>query len=149
MSDIFDIYVHHLADGHQEKIEEILPPTFLAAQEADIRFTSPISILGEAQLAAEEVLILRLKVETEVSIPCNICNRDIRVKISIPNFYQTEELSNVRVGIFNFKEVLREEILLAIPSTAECSGGDCPGRATISKYFSNNKENDCHPFENW
>ncbi|MFZ0566060.1 MAG: hypothetical protein WAM28_07740 [Chlamydiales bacterium] len=146
MSDILDIYVHHLSEGHQEKIEKMLPPDYLGIHEAEAAIRAPVTVIGEMELT-DGILILKLAVQTEAIMPCIICNREVQVSISVPTFCHTEEIRNIKKGIFNYKEILREEILLALPSTAECNEGQCPGRAAIAKYFSNNQKKDSHPFE--
>jgi uncharacterized metal-binding protein YceD (DUF177 family) len=81
------------------------------------------------------VLVLQLSLETEAMMPCIVCNREVSVKISIPDFYITASLSEVKSGVFNYREALREEILLALPYCTECNGGDCPERVSLAKYF--------------
>ena len=71
-------------------------------------------------------------------MPCALCNRDAQVKILIPDFCHTEALSEIKNGVFDYQETLREEILLAVPYTAECNNGDCPERAGMAKYLTKN-----------
>ena len=83
---------------------------------------------------ADEALVLLFSVETEVLIPCAICNHSVPVKISISRFCHTENLSEIKGGIFDYKiGVARIQILLEIPYKAECNGGDCPERASLGK----------------
>lgn len=140
MDDTFKIFVHRLRDGHSEKIEETLPPDFLEISEEALSFHSPVRISGSATLA-DETLVLRLSIETEAVLPCSICNRDVPYQISIPNFYFTIGLDEIKGAVFNYKEALREGILLELPYIAECNGGDCPERGNLAKYFTR-KEGD-------
>ncbi len=134
MNETFKIFVHRLKEGQTEKIVEDLSPDFMGIHEAELVFQSPIKIEGQASVA-ENALVLRLKIETEARMPCSICNRDVKVKILIPDLCYTEELINIKSGVFDYQEVVREEILLGVPLIAECNQGDCPERALLAKYF--------------
>lgn len=140
MDDTFKIFVYRLRDGQQEKITERLSPDFLEVSESSLSFISPVEIKGTATLA-DDVLVLELAVETEAVMPCAVCNQNTSVKISIPHFCYTESLSDIKGSVFNYKNALREGILLEVPFTAECNGGDCPERADLAQYLSQ-KEGD-------
>jgi len=147
MDDLFKIYVHRLTEGRKERIEERIDPTFMDVAESELSFTSPVLVKGEAFLATD-TLILRLRVETETVMPCAICNKDVRIKILIPNFCHTEELSGIKGGIFDYSGILREAVLLELPMTAECENS-CPERETISVFLSSRKHKgeEYRPFE--
>lgn len=145
--DTFKIFAHRLKDGQQEKIEESLSPAFLDIREVDLEFNGPVLVNGWAELS-DKTLILRLEIEAEASMPCDICNKSVQVKISIPHFYHTEDPENIRSGVFNFKELLREEILLMIPKKVECCPEGCPERELVAEYLAKKKQEDIiHPFE--
>lgn len=129
----FKIFIHTLVNGRKEIIEESLSPEFMEIQEGDLAFNKPIHIKGSAEVA-DQTLIIRLHVSTEITIPCLICNEPVAVNLTLPDFCHAEPLSDIRGDIFNFKEVLREAILLETPRTAECEG-NCPERKILSKFF--------------
>lgn len=135
MGDEFKIFVHRLKEGQKEIIEEILPPAFLDIHEKDLAFNVPVKIRGEAEFV-DQALVLRLAVETEATMPCAICNGLVQVPLSIAQFCHTEELANIKGDVFNFKDTLREAILLELPHRAECNSGQCPDRENLAKYFS-------------
>lgn len=149
MDDVFKIYIHRLTEGRTEKIRETLDPTFMDISEADLVFDSPIEVSGEAEMAST-TLVIRLNVDTEIAVPCSICNNLTRVKISVRDYCHTEDLSDIKGGIFEYQNVLREAILLEVPLTAECSG-NCPEREKLAIFFSSRKkkeDDEYHPFEN-
>lgn len=133
MDDTFKIFVHRLNDGQQEKIDETLSPDFLDIHEADLAFKSPVHIKGSAE-AADDMLVLILEVETEAIIPCSICNKQVSTRISLTHFCHTERFSDIKGSVFNYKNLLREAILLEVPYSTECNG-DCPERADLAQYF--------------
>lgn len=134
MDDVFKIYVEQLRDGHEEKIHEKLDPNFLEINEPELTFDKPVKVEGAAYLAERE-LVLHWDIQTEALIPCSICNEPVRVTIHIPNFYYSESLEEIKTGIYNFKNLLRETILLEVPPFVECNGGNCPKRKEYHKYL--------------
>lgn len=138
MDDVFKIYVEQLRDGHIEKIDEKLGAGFLDVQEKELSFEDPVLVKGEAYLA-EENLILNLNAITQAIIPCAICNAPVKVEIEVKHLYHLEPLAEIKGSIFNFKELLREEILLALPGFTECEGR-CPRRKEIAKYLAESEK---------
>lgn len=134
MDDTFRIFVNRLKEGREERIEETLSPEFLDVHEAELKFQAPVFLKGSATVA-DEVLVLIFSIETEVNMPCAICNKEVKVKISIPDFCHTERLSEIKGSVFNYQEVLRQGVLLELPYIAECNGGDCPERAFLAQYL--------------
>ena len=109
-----------------------------------------MTVKGEAYLA-EQSLILHLNIETFCKIPCSICNSPVRVPVQLKNFYHTVPLEEIRGGIYNFKELIREAILIETPHFAECNDGLCPRRQEIQKYLKDESkdtsaEEGYHPF---
>jgi len=144
MEESFKIYIHHLKNRDHEEIEESFDPVFLEISETDLKFEAKVRVKGNAALA-EDVLVLSLGVQTEASMPCAICNTFTTVPIE-KNFQFIEEISNIKNGVFNFKEELREAILLEVPQIAECHSGNCPERGLLKKYFSH-KDKSAFPLE--
>lgn len=134
MDDTFNIYIDQLRYGQERKIKESLSPDFLEVNEKDLCFKKNIEVDGVAYLAQQE-LIIHWNVETEALISCSICNDNVPIDINIRNFYHSEPISNIKSGIFNFKNLLRETILLEVPPFAECKEGNCPSRKEIAKYL--------------
>lgn len=138
MDDAFKIYIEQLRDGHIEKLDEVFRPDFLGVNEKELSFEDDISLKGEAYLA-EDMLILNFNVKTKAILPCLICNAPVKVKVLIDQFYHAEPLEQIKGAVFNFKEILRETILLEIPRFAECEGR-CPRRTEIAKYLKEPQE---------
>lgn len=132
--DIFKIYIERLREGHESKIQETLPPDILDVQDPDLVFKKPIELKGVAYLAEHE-LVIHWDVTTEAILPCSICNEPVVVPIHVQNFYYSEPLAEIKSGVYHFKDLLRETILLEVPAFAECQGGKCPKRPEYSKYL--------------
>lgn len=136
--DRFKIYLQRLREGKVESIEETFEPTFMGVEESELSFCSPVTVSGEASVAGEN-FILRLAVETEATMICAICNEEVLIPIEVPPLVHTQKLDELKSGVFQLQKLIREAILLGIPSRAECAGGECPEREHIKKYFA--KEN--------
>lgn len=132
--DGFKIYVEQLKGGYVEKIREVFSPDFLDIHEKELAFLDPIFVEGEAYLA-EGSLVLRLQILTEATLPCKICNEPLKVPLRLNDFYQTEPLENIKSGVFSMKTLLREAILLDVPTFAECNQGKCPSRTELEKFL--------------
>jgi len=134
MDDQFKIFVEQLREGKEQQIQESLAPDFLDVQDEDLTFDRPVELKGVTYLAEDE-LILHWDIHTTAKIPCSICNDQVEVPVDITNFYASEALEEIKTGIYNFKDLLRETILLEVPPFVECHGGSCPKRKEFDKYL--------------
>lgn len=132
----FKIYVEQLRNGHSREVNEAFPPDFLEIQEENLSFTDKVTVEGEAYLAGD-TLVLHFVIAAHGIIPCSICNEPVKVEISISDFYHAEPLAEIKTGVFNFRDIMREAILLETPVFAECEG-KCPKRKEIKKYLKQN-----------
>lgn len=132
--DRFRIYVEQLREGTTREIKERLSPDFLEIKEKELSFSRPVVVKGQAYLA-DEMLILHLDIEVIATIPCAICNDQADVDIAIKGFYHAVPLEEIKGAIYDFREILRETILLEVPILTECHEGKCPQRKSLEKYF--------------
>jgi hypothetical protein len=58
----------------------------------------------------------------------------VAVPIKLSNFYHGEPLAEIRTGVYDFSQMLREAVLLEVPHFAECKG-NCPQRVAVKKYL--------------
>jgi uncharacterized metal-binding protein YceD (DUF177 family) len=149
MEEEFKIYIDQLKDGHSEEIAEKLDPKMMDINEEDLKFTDIISVDGQAYLAGPD-MILCLNAHTLATMPCVICNDQVKIPVSLNNLYHSTPVDEIKSGIYNFKEMLRENILLATPLFAECHDGECPEREKLKKFFSTDSKESSddgyHPF---
>lgn len=153
MDERFKIYVDQLHEGYVETLSESFSPEFLDVHEKDLKFVDPVDVQGEAYLA-DDMLVLHIDIHTIGMIPCAICNEPVKVEVTIPGSYHAIPLDEIKGGIYNFQEILRETILLEVPILAECNQGKCPQRSAFQKYLKeeriskskNGDEDGYHPF---
>lgn len=134
MNSQLQIYVDRLKAGDSETIEIALDALFMDVKEADLDFSLPVEVKGEAYLAETE-LVIKLKAVTCATLPCLMCNEPVTCTIQVDDFYHVEPLSAIKGGIFNYGEPLREAILMQTPAFIECHQGKCPQREQMKKYF--------------
>lgn len=151
MDDVFKIFVEQLRDGKKQDFDEVLDPAFLEINEEDLVFEEPVSLKGCTYLAENELLI-KWTIKTKARMLCAICNKPVEVPLTIEDAYFSEPLSEIKTGVFSFKELLRETILLEVPLIAECEGF-CPRRAEYTEFLKDpskpeSEEEGYHPFKN-
>lgn len=133
--DRFKIFVHRLKEGEIESIEETFDPGFMGVDEEEIKFEAPVLVKGEAFVCGGN-FVLRLGIKTSVDLLCSICNSRVSVALGIASLLHTQKVEEIRSGLFQMADLLREAILLELPHRAECNLGNCPEREEIKKYFS-------------
>ncbi|MBA3722077.1 MAG: hypothetical protein H0W88_06730 [Parachlamydiaceae bacterium] len=141
MDDVFKIFIEQLRDGHERIISEKLSPEFLDVHEKELTFEKDVEVEGVAYLAEDE-LIINWSIHAEPMLPCSICNEKVPVDINLHNLYHSEPVANIKTGVFHFKDLLRETILLEVPPFAECNQGNCPKREEVKKYMKERSTNE-------
>lgn len=141
----FEILIDRLKGGQIQKIDLQADPTFLGADEAELKFSSKVVANGETYLT-DEHLIIHLKATTNVHMPCSVCNEMTQIKLKVENFYHTEPIEEIKSAIFDFSDALREALLIELPRTVECNGGKCSGRTLMTLYLKSHKERTHFPF---
>lgn len=147
----FRIYVERLRHDKREQIQLEVAPGFLEVNDQFLSFTESVVVKGEAYLA-NDALVIHLEITAQAVVPCTICNAPVQIEVQIPDFYHVEPLEDIKTGFFDFKQVVREAILLEAPTFAECNNGSCSKRKEMAKYLAHEKKdeepNGYHPFAN-
>lgn len=153
MEEAFKIYVDRLSDGTVEHLDETFPSGFLIEGKEEFSFEPDVKVSGEAYVAEQE-LILHLNLSAVAIVPCAICNEPVKVPVEVQGFYHAESLEETRSGVYCYRDLLRETILLEVPQFVECEG-HCPKREDFVNYLSdpdkkvgknNNEEEGYKPF---
>lgn len=131
--DHFKIWLNLLRDGSTQQLELEMPASYMAVDDPALSFKKPVFADGEAYIAGDE-LIMHLNAKTEATIPCSICSEPVIVPLECNGFYHAVPLSEIKGNFYDFRDIVRENLLLEVPLTAEC-GGKCPERAHLKKYF--------------
>lgn len=132
--DYYKIYVDQLRDGKVEQIDRLFPVELLDVNEADLKFVGDIHVTGEVYQSSDS-LVLHLNMNVNGLIPCSICNEEVRVPLSVKGFYHIVPIDEIKGHVFDMQSIVRENTLINTPRFAECDGGDCQQRSTISQYL--------------
>jgi uncharacterized metal-binding protein YceD (DUF177 family) len=133
MAEIFDIQTNHLLRGETQEISGAIDPDFLSVADGGILFGEKVTLKGKAYVVDGNLLI-HIDVTTSYQAHCRVCNELCTFPLELQGLYLTEELANISSRGYNFKEALREAILIEIPVYAECEG-NCPNRDYIKDYL--------------
>lgn len=134
MNKDFQVFIDRLKDGRTLMIEEKSSPAFLDIQEEDLKFTAPVIIKGRSYLTSDH-LVIHLSASTEALVPCLICNEFFPFPLLIDEFTHAEPLDDIASRIFDFTELLREALLVEVPTFTECNQGVCPERSIAKNYL--------------
>jgi len=135
MDETFKIFVDRLRLGKKETIRESVSPDFILLKEGDLVFNDQVEIKGEAYVVDQE-LVMHLDIETQAQLYCSICNEALKVPIRLRNFYHVVALDQIKGAIYDYREMLRETLIVEAPQFAEC-GGQCPKRKEYAVYMKN------------
>lgn len=144
-SEQLKIFTEQLKDGRKEKIDLVLSSGFLDLTEQEIQTPYPVIVKGEAY-CLDELLMIALDVETAIEMPCAICNSATRVPLQNKNILLSIPLSELPSAIFDYSDLLREEIIILIPQFVECQAGSCPERKEIQPYLKTDNKAHSHNF---
>jgi uncharacterized metal-binding protein YceD (DUF177 family) len=131
-TDSIKIFIDRLKVEGDFKEKGTLNPSILELDPKDA-VASDISFDLTAYLV-EEQLIITFSASCNISMPCKICNEFSDEKISITKSTQDIELSDVKKGVYDASNLIRENILLQIPPFHECNG-NCKERSNLTNYF--------------
>lgn len=138
MEDWFKIYIERLREK-PERHSLTVSPDFLEVHEPFLQFPYPIELKIYHYLA-DQVLICEWQIKAKFSTICSICAEPCEGVIAIDSYSHAEELANIPQSVFNFKDLLRDTILLHIPQYIECCGGNCPKREAMFAYLVKEKK---------
>ena len=124
------VYIDRLKDGGEEKLSASISTAFLEIEDSELTFDETLSLSGEAYVT-DDHLILRFEAKTCAYVPCSICNSPVKIPILLSNFYHAEPIEEIPSAVFDFSEILREDILIQVPLFAECQNGNCPEREHV------------------
>lgn len=138
MEDWFKVYIGRLRE-RPERHSLKVASDFLEINEPLLQFLDPIELKIYHYLA-DQVLICEWEIKAKFSTICSVCGESCQDSIEIDSYSHAEELANIPQSVFNFKDLLRDTILLHVPHTVECCGGKCPKREILSAYLVKEKK---------
>lgn len=134
------IFTQQLTNDHHEKIDLTLSPEFLDLHEKEIKTPSPVTLKGEAYVI-DDLLMLSFHLATDVEIPCSICNSPTKVRLQNKDILISLPLSELPSSVFDYSDLIREEVVMLLPQFVECKKDACPERAQLKPFLKQEKKN--------
>ena len=134
-SDLFAIYVDRLRSGQSYSFSLSPPANFLDVDEKECFFRGEVQIDGEAYLAQSD-LIIAFTATAECWLPCAVCNQMTPSSLFTGQVTEVVSSEEIHGGVYSFNELVREAIVVQIPTSVECGGrGLCPERKEMERYL--------------
>lgn len=135
-SDSLKLYICRLKlPGEKEVITYSLDPEHIREVGEEELFCSPICVDGSLERIDHEFWALSLNIKTQFNARCCVCNelflRPVMIR-DISHFIHYEES---KTGIFDCKQLIRQELLLECDHFLECQSLGCPQRRMISDFL--------------
>lgn len=127
------IFIEQLREGDEEEFSLLTAPAILAVEEPELSFTEPVQIRGRAYTTSSD-LVMYLQCQTNAEMPCAICNEKTTVSLDTGMQCHTFPLSDFKSKIFDYTDLVREEILMHLPQFVECQPEKCPARSVLNLY---------------
>ena len=98
---------------------------------------------------ADEHLVLNFDASCQLKLPCTVCNEFTSYNIDLKKQSALEPLNEVKKGVYDASQCIRDAILLQVPPYYECQG-NCPERESIKKYLkaAHTDNESYNPFQN-
>ena len=123
------------ADGEPTLFEEQLDPAFLDLLKGDeLVPSSEVQVRGTAYRTGEWVVV-EGEVETTMSMPCAMCNEQTVFSVGPLSWKADSPVTDVKNGMLDLTETLREAVLLEVPYVVKCGGKVCRNEQTVRQYL--------------
>ncbi|WP_213357477.1 hypothetical protein [Chlamydiifrater phoenicopteri] len=149
--DDLKIYVYRLKNiGDRETLQYTVAPETFAEKGLEQVFSCPVQVSGHVERVDDEQLILSLSLQTEVGVSCPFCDKAFLRPVAIESICHLIEREQLRDGVFDCSDLIRQEILLESEGLYECEPEGCPSKAGVESYLQRKEEKfgGNNPFEN-
>jgi hypothetical protein len=137
--DNIKFYLHRLKfPGDREEIHaSVAPQVFFDFGEGGV--CSPVEIQGSLERVDGEQWFLSLEISTTLSLRCRICDSPVEYPVRGVIIQQLIHCFDEKSGVFDCRDLIRDELLLEGDRFQECRLEGCPEREFIKNFLS--KEN--------
>lgn len=134
VDDNLRLYVYRLNHvGHREIIDASV---MLDIDDSEVgSFLDPIKMCGYVEKVGHEEFVLRLSLHTKVQSMCVVCLESFSHELNVVDICEYIQSEDVSDGVFDCKELLRQELLLAARQFQECNDGCCPERKWMNTFL--------------
>lgn len=135
-SDSLKLYICRLKlPGEKEVISYSLNPELIREVGEEILFCSPICVNGSLERIDHEFWALSLNVTTELGMRCCVCDEFFLHQVEIKDISHFIHYEDSKTGVFDCKQLIRQELLLECDHFLECQSLGCPKREVLSDFL--------------
>lgn len=146
--DDLKLYIYRLkVPGEKEEICYSLPPDLIRNPGEEELFPLVIEVLGSLEKIDHEQWFLSLGISTQLGARCCTCDKKFLrsvEKIKISHFICGDEAKS---GVFDCRDLIREELLLESDHFQECDEEGCPERESIIEFLKERPQSRHCPFD--
>ena len=133
-------YLHRLKfPGDRKDIHASIPPQVFCDSEEE-GMCSPVEIRGSLEIVSGEQWFLSLEISTILSLRCRICDAPVEWPVQGIVIQQLIHCSDERSGVFDCRDLIRDELLLEGDRFQECQEGGCPAREFIKNFLKKRRD---------
>ncbi len=141
-----NIFIDRLVNEGQFSQKGELPAALLELTSSDGQAQN-IDYLVNAYIT-DDHLIINFDVKAKLQLPCKICNELTTFSLECLKQTHLVPLNEIKKGLFEAADLIRQTVLLNIPPYCECEG-NCPERAFVNKFLKKEaaEPETYHPFQ--
>ncbi|WP_348663111.1 hypothetical protein [Chlamydia vaughanii] len=121
--------------GEREDIQYSLNPQNIREVGEEELFSHPIEVSGSLERVDSEQWFLSLSVATQLGLRCCICDKSFLYSIKLIEISHLICHEDAKSGVFDCKDLIRQELLLESDHFQECDKEGCPERGNIVQFL--------------
>ncbi|WP_375793954.1 hypothetical protein O1W69_02585 [Chlamydia sp. 12-01] len=125
--------------GEKEVIKYSLNPESVRESGEEELFCNPIEVSGSLEKVDNEQWILSLNVSTKLGLRCCVCDKSFLYSVGSIEISHLICHEDARSGVFDCKDLIRQELLLESDHFQECNKEGCPERGNIVQFLEDRK----------
>ncbi|ANG65879.1 hypothetical protein JG731_04120 [Chlamydia gallinacea] len=147
--DDLKLYIYRLKlPGEKEEIRYSLSPDMICEPGEEELFPKDILVSGSLERIDHEQWFLFLGVSTQLSLRCCVCEKKFLHPIQSIEISHLIYFNDAKSGIFDCKDLIRQELLLESDNFQECDKNGCPERGNIIQFLKDRqKDKGNSPFD--
>ncbi|BAE80978.1 conserved hypothetical protein [Chlamydia felis Fe/C-56] len=138
--DDLKLYIFRLKlPGEKEVIKYSLSPENIRDPGEEELFSHPIEVSGNLEKIDSEQWFLSFSISTALGLRCCVCDKSFLYSIGLIEVSHLICHEDAKSGVFDCKDLIRQELLLESDRFQECNKEGCPERGNIVQFLEGRK----------
>ncbi|AHK63440.1 hypothetical protein BOKEGFJH_00565 [Chlamydia avium] len=134
--------------GEKEEIRYSLSPDFICEPGEEELFPDEIVVSGSLERIDHEQWFLSLNISTQLRLRCCVCEKKFLYPVKSIEVAHLICFDDAKSGVFDCKDLIRQELLLESDHFQECNKDGCPERENIVQFLKDRqKDKGNSPFD--